>query len=165
VNNVLEELKILFDNNMTGDFQTKRNYIGYYSDTFNISKYGDLPFVLLEPGEENMRMSDWGGHLIKFYSVRVYIIMFLRNPRQVQTQFNRINQGKTLNEFSNEIVRLLGTNKTLSGKVRLQNDRFQIEQFTDKEGRQAKVIKLQYIDDLIPYASQTLNQTDMIKQI
>jgi hypothetical protein len=163
---VLEQMHTLFQANMVGDFKVNLIQIGAYSDTYNNnSRYGDLAMILLEPGDEDMNISTWGNHLIKFYSVRVYIIMLLNDPRQAQIQTSRINQGKTLNEYTNEMIRLLGTDKLLSGKVRLQSDRFKIEQMTDREGRQAKVIKLQYMDDLIPYASQTINQSDMIKQI
>jgi hypothetical protein len=165
MNDVLLQIKELLETNLTKPYNVGRVEVGNFTNSYVLARFSDYPAIWIEPLDEDISYSNWANNLIKLYSVRIYTIMFSKNVKTTQIQLGTVNQGKTLNEFTNEIIRLLGSNKLLNGKVRLQSPDFKLDNFFDQQGREVKSIRVKYKDDLIPYASQTLDQNDMIKQI
>jgi hypothetical protein len=165
---VLEEILNLLDGStlVSPPFNIRRIQVGTLDEAYNgqISP-NDFPAIIITAiGEPTPEPSFWANHIQKKYEVLFYVFFRSRRPNTTRIEVSAPGNDITISEVSNEMQRLLRSNKKLNGIVKLWSGLWEVTPLKDPDGNYYYEIKTRYIDDLIPFDSSANNQTDTIPQ-
>ncbi len=163
MHNALAQIKTLFNDQFKKAYGIQRVEVGTLAEAYSgLAIYNDLPFVLIAPDGESTVPSFWGNSITKRYNIKLYVALAHIRPNDSRIKTDSPNQGKTVSEITDEMQRILGTDKELGGGVTRWPAEWQIREFNDDEGRAIREIKTHWLNELIPWTGPVNNQTDLI---